>query len=43
MQLVAQLVVRPTLPLPKENNYVFTTHVATLQTTNIINSIPYLN
>ena len=37
------VVVQPTASLLKQNNYDLTTHVATLQTANIINSIPYLN
>lgn len=37
------VVVRPTPSLLKQNNYDLTTHVATLQTANIINSIPHLN
>ena len=36
------VVVRPTPSLLKQNNYDLTTHVATLQTANIINSIPCL-
>ena len=36
------VVVQPTPSLLKQNNYDLTTHVATLQTANIINSIPYL-